>query len=109
MSLVQFGTCALSKLSSVCKELSHALHYLECVKSHTSSLISEEWQFNPARCSEQPVNWRSTSSHMKAGLRTNNTQGLDNCLSEFSRSLEVEGEGGVGDIMQEGEGGLEGN
>ena len=35
------------------EELSHALHYLECVKSHTSSLISEECQFNPARYSEQ--------------------------------------------------------
>ena len=110
MSLVQFGTCALSKLSSVCEELSHALHYLECVKSHKSSLISKECQFDPARYSESNLNWCSTSSDMKVGLNKRQTDShtrADNRVSEFSRSLEVEGEGGVEDIMQEG-GGLGG-
>ena len=43
------------------------------------------------------LNKRQTDSHTRA----------DNRVSEFSRSLEVEGEGGVEDIMQEG-GGLGG-
>ena len=84
VSLVQFGTCALSKLSSVCEELSHALHYLECVKSHTSSLISEECQFNPARYSESNLNWCSTSSDMKVGSNKQQTDShtrADNCVS----------------------------
>ena len=73
VSLVQFGTCALSKLSSVCEELSHALHYLECVKSHKSSLISKECQFDPARYSESNLNWCSTSPDMKGGLNKQQT------------------------------------
>ena len=56
---------------------------------------------------EQPQLVFYFTRHERRVEQTTNGFSHDNCVSEFSWSLEVEGEGGVEDIMQEG-GGLGG-